>query len=88
MELQIGQGQAITVVYGEQRFPLRRPKIKEARSLNADLELAEKKQKDYFDVVGKFLECLGLPVGVFEDLDVSQVEQIVKAVSTAEQKKS
>jgi hypothetical protein len=86
MEIKIDQSlSAVTVVFQDKRYEIRKPKIKEARKLNLDLQ---NKELSTYDVMGSFLGQLGLPQDVFEEMSVSDCEATIRALTEATSKKN
>lgn len=88
MELNLdGTQEQLVLLIGGKKFPLKKAKIKEVRKLNDSLKQAESGAVSYFDVVGAFLNGLGLPLSEFEELEMWQCEKIITEIASTGSKK-
>lgn len=85
MDLKVGEAKTVVnLIVGEKNYPMRKPKIGEARKLEEELSGATKK----FDVIAKFLAALGLPSEVLDELNIEDMEILLTELTRTEQKKS
>lgn len=62
------------------KFELRKPKFKETQQYRDDLT-SLKPGDDVYIVMQKYLESLGLPVGMFASLEIDHITQLMETVS-------
>ena len=85
IDLKVGEAKTVVnLIVGEKKYPMRKPKIGEARKLEEQIAVAPKK----FDVIAKFLEALGLPSEVLDELNMEDMETLLTELTRTEQKKS
>lgn len=64
----------------DKKFELRKPKFKETQQYRDDLT-SLKPGDDVYLVMQKYLESLGLPVGMFASLEIDHITQLMETVS-------
>ena len=62
----------------DKKFELRKPKFKETQQYRESLL---KEGADASIVMKEFLEALGLPVGVYDELEMDHIEQLMASVT-------
>lgn len=79
-EIVLTETPAISVVYGGKKYPLRRPKMKEAKQLFAAIKQAQEKDESSIDAIVEIVTLLGFPKDVADEMDMGTFMDMTEKV--------
>lgn len=78
MEIQLTTGTALTVVFNGTKYDLKKPNLKSLKMIEAEKKKGT--EGDMIQVMETVLVNAGMPLEIFEQLDIEQFSQIMEGM--------